>query len=251
MHATRHRCRSAIFDVIMIGSSWQSRHSAGGKKGFDHVGENGACLGEVECRDGRIHSVEVLAAAEELGVDRTDLVERLAHVAVIVEVLGNFGERVVRHVIDLWALIGRADRQIVLGTVAAIVGTMAAWPAAALVLLEQRAAQDACERWQRAQELLAARAQRRGGHVLHELRIPLITDPMILVVFDSWVKSFLSRDQEIPQLLRAQRGRRRRSPGIAILAPSSLETSRSNPRGWRSCQDLDDARSMSVRPKLF
>ena len=74
----------------MIGSFWQRRRGAGGKKGFDHVGENGACLGEVECRDGRIHSVEFLAAAQELGVDRADLVERLAQVAVIVEVLGNF-----------------------------------------------------------------------------------------------------------------------------------------------------------------
>jgi hypothetical protein len=29
----------------MIGSFWQSWRCAGGKKGFDHVGENGACLG--------------------------------------------------------------------------------------------------------------------------------------------------------------------------------------------------------------
>jgi len=28
----------------MIGSFWQSRLGAGSKKGFDHVGENGACL---------------------------------------------------------------------------------------------------------------------------------------------------------------------------------------------------------------
>jgi len=29
----------------MIGSFWQSRHyRAGSKKGFDHVGENGACF---------------------------------------------------------------------------------------------------------------------------------------------------------------------------------------------------------------
>jgi hypothetical protein len=116
----------------MIGSSlWQSRHSAGGKKGFDHVGENGACLGQVECRDGRIHSVELLAAAKELGVDRTDLVERLAHVAVIVEVLGDFDESVVRHVVYLRMLTGRADRQIALGTVTAVVGAVAARPSTA------------------------------------------------------------------------------------------------------------------------
>src|SRR5262245_27497608 len=128
---------------------------------------------------------------------------------------------------------------------------MAARPAAALVLLEQRAAQDACERRECAQELLAALAQRRGRRVLHALRIPLITDPMILVLFDSWVKLFLSRDQGTPQSLRAQRGRRRRSLGIAILAAYSTPTNRSSPRGWRSCQDRDDVRSVSERPKLF
>src|SRR5215470_17480157 len=128
MHATRDRCWSAIFDVIMIGSSlWQSRHGAGGKKGFDHVGENGACFGEVECRDGWIHSVEFLAAAQELGVDRTDLVECLAHVAVVVEVLGDFAERFVRDVVYLRTLTGRTDREVALGTVAAVVGAVAAW----------------------------------------------------------------------------------------------------------------------------
>ena len=122
----------------MIISLWQSRHyRAGSKKGFDHVGENGACFGEVECRDGWIHSVEFLAAAQELGVDRTDLVECLAHVAVVVEVLGDFGERVVRDVVYLRTLTGRADREVALGTVAAVVGAVAAWPSAALVLLEQ------------------------------------------------------------------------------------------------------------------
>src|SRR5215831_18248521 len=129
----------------------------------------------------------------KLGVDRADLVERLAHVAVVVEVLGHFHEGIVRHVVDLRALSGRADRQIAFGAVAAIVGAVAARSAAALVLLEQRAAQDACEWRECAQELLAALAQRRGGCILHELRIPLITGPMILVVFDSWVKPFLSR----------------------------------------------------------
>src|SRR5262249_60784053 len=155
--------------------------------------------------------------------------------------LGDFAERVVRHVVHLRTLTGRADGQIALGAVAAIVGAVAARPSAALVLLEQRAAQEACERRQAAQELVAALAQRRGGRVLHELRIPLITDPVILVVFDSWVKPFLSRGQEIPQSLRVQRGRRRRLSGIAILAAYSTPTNQSSPRGWRSCRDRDDA----------
>ena len=112
----------------MTGSFWQSGRGAGSKKGFDHVGENGACLSEVERRDGWIHSVEFLAAAEELGVDRTDLVERLAHVAIIVEVLGDFEESMVRHVIYLRTLTGRAHRQIALGAVAAIVGAVPGRP---------------------------------------------------------------------------------------------------------------------------
>jgi hypothetical protein len=177
----------------MIGSFWQRRRGAGSKKRFDHVGENGARLGEVDSRDGRIHSVEFLAAAQELGVDGADLVERIAHVAVVVEVLVDFAESVVWHVVYLRTLTGRADRQIALGAVATIVGAVTAWPSAALVLLEQRTAQHACERGQVAQELRAPLAQRRGGHVLHGLRIPLITDPMRLVVFESSVKSFLSR----------------------------------------------------------
>ena len=85
----------------MVGSFWQSRRGAGSKKRFDHVGENGARLGDVDSRDGRIHSVEFLAAAQKLGIDRADLVERIAHVAVVVEVLGNFDERVVWHVVYL------------------------------------------------------------------------------------------------------------------------------------------------------
>jgi hypothetical protein len=40
----------------MIGSFWRCRHRGGGKKGFDHVGDNRARLGEVEGHDGRIHS---------------------------------------------------------------------------------------------------------------------------------------------------------------------------------------------------
>jgi hypothetical protein len=48
----------------MIVSLWQSRHyRAGSKKGFDHVGEDGAGLDEVESRNRWIHSVEFLAAA--------------------------------------------------------------------------------------------------------------------------------------------------------------------------------------------
>ena len=125
----------------MIGSFWHWRRSAGSKKRFDHVGENGARLGEVDSRYGRIHLVEFLAAAQELGVDRADLVERVAQLAVIVEVLVDFGDSIVRHITYLRTLTGDADRQIALGSVAAIVGAVTAWPSTAFVFLEQRAAQ--------------------------------------------------------------------------------------------------------------
>ena len=60
-------------------------------------------LGDVDDRNGRIHSVEFLAAAQKLGVDGADLVERIAHVAVVVEVLVDFAESVVWHVVCiLW-----------------------------------------------------------------------------------------------------------------------------------------------------
>src|SRR5262245_27213639 len=110
MQATRDRCCSAILDVSMIGSFWRRRRSAGSKKRFDHVGENGARLGEVDSRDGRIHLIEFLASTQEFGVDRTDLVERVAHPAVIVEILADFGDGVVRHIAYLRTLTGDADR---------------------------------------------------------------------------------------------------------------------------------------------
>ena len=37
----------------MVGSFWQARRGAGSKKELDHVGENGARLGNVDSRDGR------------------------------------------------------------------------------------------------------------------------------------------------------------------------------------------------------
>ena len=54
-----------------------SRRGAGSKKGFDHVGDDGARLGKIECCNSRVYLVETLAAAQKLGIDRTDLVEHL------------------------------------------------------------------------------------------------------------------------------------------------------------------------------
>src|SRR6202521_204412 len=75
MQACLDRCRSAILEIIMIGSLWVGRWGASSKVGFDHVGDDGARLGEVEGGDGRMHLVKTLAAAQQFGIDRADLVE--------------------------------------------------------------------------------------------------------------------------------------------------------------------------------
>jgi hypothetical protein len=84
MQASRDRCRSAIFDSVVIGPLRIEWRGTGGKIGFDHVGEDGARLGEVESGDGRVKRLrhaglpEILVAAQEFGVDGADLVERRA-----------------------------------------------------------------------------------------------------------------------------------------------------------------------------
>jgi hypothetical protein len=62
----------------MIGSFWQSRHSAGGKKGFDHVGENGACLGQVVTGGAfaRLHVDEPMGLWPTKGMDATPAAPR-------------------------------------------------------------------------------------------------------------------------------------------------------------------------------
>src|ERR1700704_6311644 len=89
MQASRDKCRSAILEIIMIGSLWVGRRGAPSKVRFDHVGDDGARLGEVEGGDGRIHLVETLAAAQQFGIDRADLVERLLQLAEVGEELGD------------------------------------------------------------------------------------------------------------------------------------------------------------------
>ena len=59
----------------MVGSLRVGWRGATSKIRFDHVGEDGARLGEVEVCDGRIHLIDPLATAQKLGIDRADLVE--------------------------------------------------------------------------------------------------------------------------------------------------------------------------------
>jgi hypothetical protein len=125
----------------MLGSLRLGRHGATSKIGFDHVGEDGARLGEVESSDGRVHLVETLAAAQKFGIDRADHVEHLAHFAKVGEELANFGVGCIRHVADPRALAGSTDcRKISLGTVPGSVDTVAVGSTAALVGLDQRTA---------------------------------------------------------------------------------------------------------------
>jgi hypothetical protein len=147
----------------MIGSLRVGRRGATSQIGFDHVGEDGARLGEVEGSDGRVHLVETLAAAQKLGIDRADLVEHLAQFAEVGEELADFGEGCIRHVADPRALAGSIDcGKISLGAVPRSIDTVAVGPAAALVGLDQRAAQYLFDRRQAAREPVAAFEQGHG-----------------------------------------------------------------------------------------
>jgi hypothetical protein len=147
----------------MIGSLRFGRRGATSKIGFDHVGEDGARLGDVEGSDGRVHLAETLAAAQKLGIDRADLVEHLAQFAEVGEELADFGVGCIRYVADPRALAGSTDcGKISLGAVPGSIDTVAVGPAAALVGLGQRAAQYLFDRRQAAREPVAAFEQGRG-----------------------------------------------------------------------------------------
>ena len=147
----------------MIGSLRVGRRGATSKIGFDHVGEDGARFDDVESSDGRVHLVETLAAAQKFGIDRAYLVERLAQFAEVGEELADFGVGCIRHVANPRALAGSTDcGKISLGAMPRPIDTVAVGPAAALVGLDQRAAQYLFDRRQAARELVAAFAQGCG-----------------------------------------------------------------------------------------
>ena len=56
------------------------RRGASSEIGHNHVGEDGARLVEIERSEGRVHRdlPKILALAQKLGIDRTDLVESFA-----------------------------------------------------------------------------------------------------------------------------------------------------------------------------
>ena len=117
----------------MIVSLWVGRRGAPSKVGFDHVGDDGTRLGEVEGGDGRIHLVETLAAAQQFGIDRADLVEHLLQFAEVGEELGDLGVSCIGHVAEPRALAGSSDcGEISLGAVPRSVGAVTVGPAASV-----------------------------------------------------------------------------------------------------------------------
>ena len=48
---------------LCLGQKRQRLSIASGKIGVDHAGDNGARLCEIQCHNGRVHLVELLAAA--------------------------------------------------------------------------------------------------------------------------------------------------------------------------------------------
>jgi hypothetical protein len=131
----------------MIVSLWVGRRGAPSKVGFDHVGDDGTRLGEVEGGDGRVHLVETLAAAQQFGIDRADLVEHLLQFAEVGEELGDLSVSCIGHVAEPRALASSSDRgEISLGPMPRSVGAVTVGPAAAFVGLHQRTANDLFDR---------------------------------------------------------------------------------------------------------
>ena len=155
----------------MIGSLRVGRRGASSKIGFDHVGEDGARLDEVESCDARIHLIEILAATQKFGIDRADFVEHLLQLAEVGQELCDLGIRCVRDVAKPRALAGSSNcGQISLGAMPRSVDAVAIGSAAGFEGLDQRTAHDLLDWWQAPHQTVATFAQCRGRNILHVVR---------------------------------------------------------------------------------
>jgi len=111
MQACLDRCRWAIFELIVIGPLRIERRGAGGKIGRNHVGDDGARLGEVESDESRVHGdlSKILASSQEFRIDRANLVESFAQLAEVVDRLGDLQVDIVGHVVPARPPAGLAD----------------------------------------------------------------------------------------------------------------------------------------------
>jgi hypothetical protein len=129
----------------------------------DHIGHDGARLGEVDGDESRIHGglSNLFASSQEFCVDRANLVERFAQLAEIGDQLRGLRISVVRDVVPSGATAGLTDRQISLRTVTRSAHAVAVWTPTAFVGLDQRASQHLLYGRQAVRELVAAFAQCR------------------------------------------------------------------------------------------
>jgi hypothetical protein len=97
---------------MFIGPLRIGRRGAGGKAGHNHVGEDGARLGEVEGDEGRIHGglPQILASPQEFRVDRADLVEDVAQLAEVGDRLSDLQVDAIGHIVPSRPPAGLADR---------------------------------------------------------------------------------------------------------------------------------------------
>ena len=176
--ACLERCRSAILEIMVIGPLRIERRSTGCETTHNHVGDDGARLGEVEGGEGRVHGglPQILPSPQEFRIDRADLVERCAQLAKIVDQSGNLQMSVVGHVVSSRSPAGLADGQIPLRAVSRSVDAVAVRSTAALVSLDQCAAQHLFDRWQIAHKSATASAQGRCGKVLDHRICPIESD---------------------------------------------------------------------------
>jgi hypothetical protein len=111
------------------------RRGASSEIGHNHVGENGARLGEIEGSERRVHRdlPEILAPTQKFGVDRADLVESFAQPVEVVDQLDDLLADGVRYIISARSSARLTDHKISLRPVSRSIDAVAVWPATALV----------------------------------------------------------------------------------------------------------------------